>query len=61
LFSNFALEYAIQSVQVNQIGLKLHGTYQLMVYADDVTKEIGVKVFTDEIMYMFTSPDENVG
>jgi len=61
LLSNFALEYAIQSVQVNQNGLKLHGTYQSLVYVDDVTMEIGVKVFADKIKYMFTSPDQNAG
>ena len=36
LLSNFALEYAIKRVQVNQDGFKLNGTHQLLAYADDV-------------------------
>jgi hypothetical protein len=36
LLLNFALHCTIRKVQVNQDGLKLNGTHQLMVYADDV-------------------------
>jgi len=37
LLFNFALVYAIRRVQVNQDCLKLNGTHQLVVYADDVS------------------------
>jgi len=36
LLFNFALEYAIRRVQVNQDGLKLNGTHKPLAYADNV-------------------------
>ena len=36
LLFNSALKYAISRVHVNQNGLKLNGTHQPLVYADDV-------------------------
>ena len=44
-FHNFALEYAIRRVHVNQDGLKLNGTHQLLVYTDD-DNILGGSVYT---------------
>ena len=36
LLSNFALRFAVRKVQINQNGLKINGTHQILVYADAV-------------------------
>jgi hypothetical protein len=36
LLFNFALDYSIRGVLVNQNGLKLNGIHQLLFYADEV-------------------------
>jgi len=46
LLFNFALEYTIRRVQVNQYGLQLNGTHQLLVYADDDINILGGSVHT---------------
>jgi hypothetical protein len=77
LLFNFALEFAIRRVQVNQDGLKLNGTHQLLVYADNVnilggslrTLEENTaasviaskEISLDKIQYMVMSRDQNAG
>jgi hypothetical protein len=36
LVFNLALEYAIRKIQEIQVGLKLNGTHQLLVYGDNM-------------------------
>jgi hypothetical protein len=45
LLFNIALECVIRRVQINQKALKLNGTHQLLVHADDV-KMLGGSVRT---------------
>jgi len=45
LLFNFALEYAIRRVQVNRNGLKLNGSHQLCIFADNVNV-LGASIHT---------------
>jgi hypothetical protein len=60
LLFSFAFEYAIGKVKKKQVELKLNGTHQLLVYADDMnhrnlidsSKEVGLEVNTEKTRYM---------
>jgi hypothetical protein len=74
---NFALEWAIRRVQVNQNGLKLSGTHLLLGYADNVNILGGSlstleenraasviaskEISLDKTKYMVISRDQNAG
>ena len=71
LLFNVALEYAIGKVEVNQDGLKLDGTHQLLVYDDNggsihtikknteallvTDDEVGLEVNADKTKYVVMS------
>jgi len=75
LLFNFALEYAIRRVQVNQGCLKLNGTHQLLVYVYwaeayilqiniwkallVASKDFGQEVNADKTKYKVMSQDQN--
>jgi len=42
LFFKFALQYAIRKVQINPDNFKLNGTFNLVVYADDINILSGI-------------------
>jgi hypothetical protein len=44
-----ALEYAVKKIHENQEGLKLNGTYHILVYADDVNL-MGVSIKPPEVL-----------
>jgi hypothetical protein len=53
LLFNFALEYGIKRVQVNQNDMKLNGTQQFLVYADDVNMLGGSVHSLTETQYLW--------
>jgi hypothetical protein len=61
LLFNFAVEYAIKRVQVNQDGLKLNGTHQFQVYADDVNILGGSKCTIKENTEAFVVSSKKFG
>jgi len=61
LLFNFALEYAIRRVQVNQDGLKLNGIHQLLVYEDDVNIMGGSIHTIKEKVQVFVLASKEIG
>lgn len=51
LLFNFPFQYAIRTVQTNQEGLKLNGTHQILIYADNVN-------ILGETMHIIKTPDD---
>jgi hypothetical protein len=60
LLFNFVLEYAIRKVQVNQYGLILNVTHQLLVYADDVNILVGSVQTIENNKQAFVVPSKEI-
>jgi hypothetical protein len=58
---NIALKYAIWNVQENQVGLKLNGTHQLLVYTDDMNILRGNIGTIKKIIETLTDATKEVG
>jgi len=58
LLFNFALEYAIQKIKENKMGLTLNGLNQLFVYADDVDLIEAIDALQSNIEVLVEACDE---